>query len=207
MIRQKYLIQHCAVILVAAGESKRLGRPKQLLTYHGDSMINRILKIICATVPYPIFCVLGASAKLIQAQLPAIDVTVVNNPDWKEGMSSSIKVGLQHALTNHPDLDGILLLVCDQPYISTDTITALFEVQKKMDTPIAASHYNGVSGTPALFHKSFFNELSNLTGDIGAKKIIVKAGDKVTTLAFENGKFDIDTIEDYQVLLNEFSKK
>lgn len=206
MIHQKYFIQNCAVLLVAAGESKRLGRPKQLLIYHGDSMINRILKIMRATVPYPIFCVLGAWANTIQEQLPAIDISVVNNPDWKEGMSSSIKIGLQHALMNHPDLDAILLLVCDQPYISADTIIALFALQKKMDTPIAASFYNGIVGTPAIFHKSFFDDLCSLTGDIGARKIIANAGDKVATLAFENGKFDIDTNDDYQVLLKELSK-
>lgn len=200
---QRYNINHGAVLIIAAGESKRMGSPKQLLKYQGETLINKIIKLVNDTLSFPIHVVLGANAEIIQSQLPSISLNVIINNDWKEGMASSIRVGLAAALTGNPALEGVLMLVCDQPYINANTLKSLLELQKENDTPMAAAYYNNVLGTPALFHKIIFDDLLSLQGDMGAKRIIQSRPTEVVKLHFEKGLLDIDTKEDYQQLLKE----
>lgn len=202
---KRYPINHCAVLIIAAGESKRMGSPKQLLNVEGETLINRMIHIVKKAVSFPVYVVLGASAESIQAQLPKLDVKIVHNAHWQEGMASSIRIGLSTAITQKPDLQGILVVVCDQPYITESTITALLELQKEKDTPMAAAYYDHVMGTPGLFHQSIFNEILSLKGDMGAKKIIQSRPEEVAKLHFEKGLLDIDTKEDYQALLKEIN--
>lgn len=200
---KRYPINHCAVLIIAAGESKRMGSPKQLLELEKETLINRITHIVKQAVNFPIYIVLGASAESIQVQLPKLDLIIVNNDHWQEGMASSISLGLTTAIAQNVHLDGVLLLVCDQPYITANIISSLLQMQKEKDTPMAAAYYNDIMGTPALFHQSIFDELLSLKGDVGAKKIIQARPKEVAKLHFEKGLLDIDTNEDYQALLNE----
>ena len=202
---KRYLINHCAVLIIAAGESKRMGCPKQLLNIEGETLINRMIHIVKKAVSFPVYVVLGASAEIIQSQLPKLDVKIVHNAHWQEGMASSIRIGLNTAKEQNSALDGVMVVVCDQPYIIENTITALLQLQEEKDTPIAAAYYNDVMGTPALFHQSIFNEILALKGDMGAKKIIQSRPEEVAKLHFEKGLLDIDTKEDYQVLLKEIN--
>lgn len=200
---KQYPINHCAVLIIAAGESKRMGSPKQLLVVEGQTLINRIIHIVKRAVSFPVYVVLGASAESIQSQLPKLDVKIIQNAQWQEGMASSIRVGLSDAKAQNPNLEGVLIVVCDQPYITESTINTLLQLQKEKDTPMAAAYYDDVLGTPALFHKSIFNEILSLKGDMGAKKIIKSRPEEVAKLHFEKGLLDIDTKEDYQALLRE----
>lgn len=202
---KRYPINHCAVLIIAAGESKRMGSPKQLLNVEGETLINRMIHIVKKAVSFPVYVVLGASAESIQSQLPKLDVKIVLNAHWQEGMASSIRIGLNTAKAQNPALDGVMIVVCDQPYITENTITALLQFQEEKDTPIASAYYNDVMGTPALFHQSIFNEILALKGDIGAKKIIQSRPEEVAKLHFEKGLLDIDTKEDYQALLKEIN--
>lgn len=202
---KKYPINHCAVLIIAAGESKRMGSPKQLLNVEGQTLINRMIHIVRRAVSYPVYVVLGASAETIQAQLPKLDVKIVHNAHWQKGMASSICVGLNTAKAQNPALDGVMIVVCDQPYITESTITALLELQEEKDTPMAAAYYDHIMGTPALFHQSIFDEILSLKGDMGAKKIIQSRPEEVAKLHFEKGLLDIDTKEDYQALLKEIN--
>ncbi len=202
---KKYPINHCAVLIIAAGESKRMGTPKQLLNVEGETLINRMIHIVKKAVCFPVYVVLGASAETIQAQLPKLDIKIVHNAHWQEGMASSIRIGLNTAKAQNQALDGVMVVVCDQPYITENTITALLELQKEKDTPMAAAYYDQVMGTPALFHQTIFDEIISLKGDIGAKKIIQSRPEEVAKLHFEKGLLDIDTKEDYQALLKEIN--
>ena len=203
---KQYPINHCAVLIIAAGESKRMGSPKQLLVVEGQTLINRMIHIVKKAVSFPVYIVLGASAETIQAQLPNLEINILNNTHWQEGMASSIRVGLSDAKAQNPNLDGVLIVVCDQPYITESTITALLQLQKEKDTPMAAAFYGDKMGTPALFHQSIFNEILSLKGDMGAKRIIQSRPEEVAKLHFEKGLLDIDTKEDYQALLKEINK-
>ncbi len=196
-----YLIEHCGVLIVAAGESKRLGTPKQLLQFEGQSLINRLVSIVRESGSFPITIVLGAEAASIQGQLKDNNLNVVTNEDWREGMGSSISVGLKQMMDKETELDGVLILVCDQPFIKPESIQSLVDLQKKTVLPMAACFYENIIGTPALFHKSMFPKLLKLTGDIGAKKIMKEDIADVAKLNFEKGIIDIDTMEDYQKII------
>jgi molybdenum cofactor cytidylyltransferase len=198
----KCSIEQCGIIILAAGESKRLGSPKQLLSIDGSTLLARVAKTACELMTYPVIAVLGAHAEKISPTLNIPGITVVNNEDWQEGMASSIRKGLTSMVELYPQVDGIIILVCDQPYLSHDLIKALIEAQHNAGLPAAAAAYNGKLGTPALFHKSLFSALMLLSGDKGARKILEQMREDVVEVDFEMGDVDIDTQADYERLLN-----
>jgi molybdenum cofactor cytidylyltransferase len=198
----KYNIEHCGIIILAAGESKRLGNPKQLLSFGGNTLLARVAKTASESNLSPVIAVLGANAEKISATLNIPDIIVVKNDDWKEGMASSIRIGLSSMLELSPLVDGVLVLVCDQPYLNQHLIKALIEAQRDSGLPAAAASYGGKLGTPALFQKSLFSELMSLSGDTGARKILERKRENVVEVEFELGVVDIDTQEDYERLLN-----
>lgn len=199
----KYNIEHCGIIILAAGESKRLGKPKQLLSFDGNTLLTRVANTACESGLKPVIAVLGANDDKISTTLNIPGLMVVKNDDWKEGMASSIRIGLTSMLDLAPQVDGVIVLVCDQPYLNQDLIKALIEAQRDAGLPSAAASYGGKLGTPALFHKSLFPELMSLSGDTGARKILDKMRECVVTIDFQMGIVDIDTAEDYERLLNE----
>ena len=203
----QYNIDNCAVVIIAAGESKRLGTPKQLLLVEEDTLLNRLIKTVQRAVNFPIYLVLGANAEKIQAQLPHIEINVVENKDWQEGMGSSIRLGVQAILESAKKFDGVLILVCDQPYLTEAAIQDLVKLQAAKKTAITASFYANIAGTPALFHASIFPDLLALKGEQGARKIIQERDQELAKLQFEKGVLDIDTQDDYQQLLKEVSKQ
>ncbi|MFM6993684.1 MAG: NTP transferase domain-containing protein, partial [Sediminibacterium sp.] len=121
----QYKIDNCSVVIIAAGESKRLGLPKQLLLLDNDSMLNRLIKMVQKAVDFPIYLVLGANAEKIKAQLPNTNLNIVENNEWQEGMGSSIRIGVQTVIDSANKYDGVLILVCDQPYLSEAAIKDL----------------------------------------------------------------------------------
>jgi len=198
----KCSIEQCGIIILAAGESKRLGNPKQLLSFDGNTLLVRVANTACELMKYPVIAVLGAHAEKISPTLNIPGLNVVNNNEWQEGMASSIRKGLTSMVELYPQVDGIIILVCDQPYLSHDLIKALIEAQHNAGLPAAAAAYNGKLGTPALFHKSLFSALMLLSGDKGARKILEQMREDVVEVDFEMGDVDIDTQADYERLLN-----
>jgi len=198
----KYNIEQCGIIILAAGESKRLGNPKQLLSFDGNTLLARVAKTACESMMWPVIAVLGAHAEKIRPTLNIPDLNVVNNENWQEGMASSLRTGLTSMMELYAQVDGIIILVCDQPYLSHDLIKALIEAQRDAGLPAAAAAYNGKLGTPALFHKSLFSALLLLSGDTGARKMLERIRENVVEVDFEMGDVDIDTQADYERLLN-----
>ncbi|MFM2358234.1 MAG: hypothetical protein RLY16_226 [Bacteroidota bacterium] len=203
----QHTISHCGVVVVAAGQSKRLGRPKQLLMYDGKTLINRLLHMVHQAGQFSTVVVLGAAAVDIRQQMEDESSTIIINEQWEEGMGGSIKLGLTALLQQHPTVDGVMILVCDQPYLTAENIQALVQLQKETDLPIAACYYAQILGTPALFHQTYFSQLLNLKGDVGAKYIIQHHQSQVAALHFEKGMLDIDTEKDYQQLIDTASGK
>ncbi len=196
-------IKNCGIIIIAAGQSKRLGVPKQLLMYEGKTLINRLIDNIKTTFNFPMVLVLGAYAEKIKSQLTNATINIIENDTWAEGMGTSIKAGLQEIIKKNAKIDGVVVLVCDQPFVNSNHILSLLALQKKSGKPIAACFYANVLGTPALFHQSVFPELLQLKGDVGAKKLINEKFEEVDKLHFEQGLLDIDTVEDYSKLIKE----
>ena len=160
-------------------------------------MISKVLKEVLHSNLGPVIIVLGSSAEMIQKQVSHESVQVVINTNWEEGMSSSIKMGIKAAIESDASIEGIVIAVCDQPFITASLIKNLVSEHESTGAPIVASTYKNTKGTPAYFHASIFDELLAITGDAGAKKIVEKDAGRVSTIPFPQGHIDIDTIDDY----------
>lgn len=196
-----HVIKHCGILILAAGSSSRMGKPKQLLAFGGTTLLAHVVKIARNSKLHPVVVVLGANEELIKNCLDVSQLIVVTNENWQEGMASSIVKGITFIKEKYPEVDGIIIAVGDQPHINETQLHQLLETQNKMGLPIAACSYAGVIGTPALFHQTVFPELMTLKGDVGAKKIIEKRIQDVVTINFDKGIIDIDTEKEYQDLL------
>jgi molybdenum cofactor cytidylyltransferase len=198
----QYRVKHCAIIILAAGKSNRLGSPKQLLPYRGKSLLQHTVHQAIQT-GLPVAVVIGANIEIVKQELKGFDVDVVENKKWNDGISASLSCGLEVSEKLIKHIDGIIFMVGDQPFVSTLLLDDLLKTQRETGLPIIASDYGDTLGTPVLFHKIFFEELMNLHGDTGAKKLIEKYKNLRTTVSFPKGKIDIDTKEDYEALLQE----
>ena len=201
MMASKNIIKsNCAIIILAAGASARLGRPKQLLPYQGKSLLEHAVDIANDSDASPVIVVLGAGAAELEKMIDEKKLHIVENEEWQEGIASSIRCGMNTLKRVALLSDAVILMVCDQPHIETSVINELIATQKKTGKPIVASRYGDTMGTPVLFFKSMFAELLELEGDKGAKKIIDKYPTELAAIAFPLGELDIDTEEDYKTL-------
>jgi len=198
----RYLVEQCAIVVLAAGASSRLGSPKQLLVYKGRSLLQHAADAALQTSLRPVVIVVGANSDATKKQMEGMKVEIAENEAWQEGMASSLRCGLAAVQKMKPETDGIIFMVCDQPYVNKSLLENLLLTQHKTGLPIMASSYEGKLGTPALFHKSFFPELLELTGDVGARKLMVQHSDDVATVLFPKGDIDIDTAAEYEALKN-----
>jgi molybdenum cofactor cytidylyltransferase len=191
------------LVILAAGASTRMGTPKQLLPYQGQSLIQRTVEMAVNSVCHPIVVVLGAHAARIQPELVAFDVQVIENLCWSEGISTSVRSGVKALQLENPTIEAIVICVCDQPFVSTQLINQLVENYGRSSSLIVASEYAGTLGVPALFHHTLFSELTTLSGDMGAKKIIQQHAQNTLKISCPKGAFDIDTPAAYKQLLQE----
>jgi molybdenum cofactor cytidylyltransferase len=185
------------IIILAAGNSSRLGRPKQLLQHQQGSMILHVATQAKAVEAALTLVVVGASGELVEAALQDAAVHTCLNPDWEQGMSTSIRTGLKALLLQAPNIDGCILSVCDQPYIKKAVFLNLIKAFEDWDAEIIASSYKDTEGTPVIFSAKYFTALMNLSGHEGAKKLLTKYETNVRLLPFPNGEVDIDTEDDY----------
>jgi molybdenum cofactor cytidylyltransferase len=190
--------KNIGLILLAAGASKRLGRSKQLLKYRGQTLLEHSLETALASMAETIVVVLGANAEQIGAGIKNDKVQVVINCEWKEGMASSIRSGIK-AITKI-GVEGIILMVCDQPYVTCDLLNELIAAHKKTGKQIVACSYQNTFGPPVFFHHSLFDKLLQLKGDVGARNIVKQHSDLVEVIPFAEGAVDVDTEADYQNL-------
>lgn len=185
------------IIILAGGNSSRLGQPKQLLTFNGKLLMDIVTEAAIISGITPVLAVVGGHAGQLAEKLK---VDFVINEQWKAGVSTSIVTGLSTMLERNSDLDSIILSVSDQPFISSAIFKALLETQQISGKGIVASQYAGTMGTPVLFTKKYFAQLLALSGNSGAKAIISENQYDLATIAFEKGYIDIDTMVDYSNL-------
>ena len=190
------------IVILAAGQSSRMGTPKQLLTYNGNSLIDKVIDTAISSNLSPVVLVLGAFKAEIEVNILRDGISIVENTQWNEGMAGSVRIGLEKLIEISPNIEGVIFMVCDQPFVNTEILEALIKIQAETGFDAAACRYNGKIGTPALLLKSHFNALFQLKGDTGARKILLENSEKVAIVDFDAGIFDIDTPEDYQKLTN-----
>jgi len=188
-------------ILLAAGASRRLGRPKQLVRVAGETLLERTLRVVRESGAGPTLAVLCAHRDAIQTAIDLAAVRVVVNPEWEQGIATSIRVGLRAAQEQVSDATGILMLVCDQPKLNAEHLRILIAVHERAVEPsIVASLYAGIAGIPAIFPASQFSRLLGLQGDAGARYLLRDPGCPLISVPFEGGEVDLDTPYDLAAL-------
>lgn len=187
-----------AAIVLAAGGSSRMGSPKQLLRVGGVSLVRRASAAALASRCQEVFVVVGAAAQEVREQLSDMTVKLVGNPHWEEGLSGSIRVGIEAARTRLPAFDAAILLPVDQPGLTADLLDALIAAFETKRSSIVACRYAGTLGTPALFSQRHFADLVALRGDRGAKPLLESRPAELAQIPFPDGSIDLDTPEDYQ---------
>lgn len=183
--------------MLAAGTSARLGKPKQLLPYNGQSLLQYQIQVAADANAGPTVVVLGAYAELLKNQIEHNNVHLVVNAEWAEGMASSIRCGVKCLTEINPSAEGAILMVCDQPYVNVPLLNDLITAHQKTGKPIITCSYGNTFGPPTLFHKCMFPELLQLEGDVGARNVIRQHAGDVEVILFPEGSLDVDTEADY----------
>ena len=181
------------LIILAAGQSGRLGQPKQNLVLQGKTLLQRAVETALASVCKPVVVILGANEEIIRPTIDPYRVKIIHNAEWREGMASSIRLGI--GTLQKSAITSAILMLCDQPFVSANLLNEL--AKHRLDADIIACAYDDTLGTPVLFSSACFDELQLLTGDGGAKKLLLKHPETVISVAFPLGGIDIDTSEDY----------
>lgn len=189
------------VLILAAGGSSRLGRPKQLLKWRNSNLLQNAVNTATDSDASRTVLVLGAYFSEIILEIETNNVEVFKNETWKNGLGNSIAFGVKSVLEKYPETDGVLVMLADQPLIDRSYLNTLinsFEINKKQI--IASTYVNKKYGVPVIFDKHYFKELISLNDDEGAKHIITKYISNVTSKKHDVLFGDIDTFDDYERL-------
>ncbi|QKZ11597.1 NTP transferase domain-containing protein [Spirosoma sp. KUDC1026] len=185
-----------ATIILAAGGSTRLGQPKQLLAIDQTTLIRHMAQQALALEAGPVTVVLGGNQEQIQPELDQLPVHVAPNTNWQSGLASSIQTGLQSLQSS--SFDAFLILLTDQPYVTTKLLQQLIDTYWQTGRGIVACRYGdtGPLGVPALFARRYEAEFAELTGDIGARKLIQHYQNDCADVLFPQANIDLDTWDD-----------
>ena len=186
-------------IILAAGESSRLGYPKQFLLHHEKTLIERAVE--AAELCRPIVVIGGRDYAKVAEVLKGSPAIIIENTEWESGIGTSIRRGVDEALGLSPELNALLLMVCDQPFVTPDLIATLIERRIRSNRSIIACRYSDTLGVPAIFDRSLFPRLRSLPDDSGAKRIIQSNRENVEGVDFPGGEIDIDTETDRESYL------
>lgn len=178
------------LVVLAAGASRRLGEPKQLLSLDGESLVHRCTRAGLATRPSQSVLVLGAVPDQVAASVADLPITPLPCPDWQRGIGASLATGLR-ALRE--DIDGALVLVCDQPALEAPHLQALVAAWRRAPARAAASAYAGVLGVPALLPRAWFGELASGRDDRGARGLLRQHAETVSAVPAPALALDLDT--------------
>jgi len=186
-----------SIIILAAGASQRLGQPKQLVQYQGQSLILRAIQSAESLVPHEIIVITGAEAKAVQAEARKTGAQCINNPDWREGMGTTIAKGAQSV---DGTSQGLMILLCDQWRMLPEDLQLLVKTWRTDSSQIICSATQDRCGPPVIFPASCLKELSVLTGDHGAHSVLDMHRELVNRVTLQNAAFDLDTPSQLQDL-------
>lgn len=195
-------------ILLAAGESKRMGKPKLLLNLEKTNIINTTIDNLLKSEIYELIIVLGHEAQKIENSVSTQDkrIKFVTNKNYREGMSTSIKRGV---LTTSKESEAFLIALGDQPLISPKLINRLIEKYQSSKLGIVTVMHQSLRGHPVLISKKYVKEILSLNGDIGARDLLKQHLDDTGSINIESSEefFDIDKTQDYEELKKIFERK
>jgi len=188
-----------AGIILAAGTSSRMGKPKQLLTYKGKTLLNWVLETAIQSSLSRVVLVLGHSAAEIQKTLDYPNIPIIFNAQYHQGQSSSIRHGI-NAL--EPSTNAAMFLLGDQPLIKTATINALISSYTEKQSLITVPTFQGKRGNPVIFDRRLFPQLETLSGDSGGRVLFDENVDQIAIVEVDDPGIlmDVDSFEDYEKL-------
>ncbi|HEU0031436.1 MAG TPA: NTP transferase domain-containing protein [Kofleriaceae bacterium] len=197
MLRDRTRALHAsvAIAVLAAGASRRLGHPKQLVELAGVPLVRHVAATCAALRAGPVGVVLGAHADQVEPALEALAVARIANPRWEEGIAASIRAAIAWARST--GADAVIVALGDQPRIATEQLAKLRGAWLA-GAAIAASRHGDVVGAPAIFDRSRWPMLEQLTGDRGAGALL--RDPDVVTIDCPDAALDVDTVEDLKLL-------
>jgi molybdenum cofactor cytidylyltransferase len=188
-----------SAIVLAAGESSRMGRPKQMLAWRGKTLLRHVLDSLIDSDADEIVLVLGYEAEAIRNSLTDLQIKIVINPDYKLGMASSLRAGL---LAIDPGSEAFLVLLADQPGIGPEIVNRLIRGFRQADPRrgIVRPVYRGRQGHPVLIGAQYLQEALQLKGDVGARQILIDHPDDILEIDVDQDAIleDIDTPDEYR---------
>ena len=186
-----------AVVVLAAGASRRLGEAKQLVEVGGERLLERAVRVAGEAKLGPVVVVLGALAGRVAAECDLRRAWVVVNSGWEEGMGSSVRAGVE-LVAGMPEVNGVVVMTCDMPEVSAGHLRGLVDSTHRgamngaPGETVVGSGYGGKVGVPAYFPRAVFGKLMELRGDAGARELLRGA----RCVELERGEVDVDTAED-----------
>ena len=185
------------IIVLAAGASRKMKEPKQLLEFEGKTLLRRAVETAIESICKPVVVVLGANFEKTFSEIKDLPVEICFNENWQSGLSSSIKTGIENLLEIEPDISAVMFTFADQPFVTAKHINHFAERFYESKSAIIAAKYNGAIGVPGLFAKEIFDDFFELSGDKGAKLILEKRREMLETIELTEAAFDIDTQQDF----------
>ena len=193
--------QKIAVIILAAGKSSRIDKIKQLLPWKSKTLIENIIDIALSTNSFEIFVVLGSSYNKISKIICDYKIKLIYNKLWQKGIGESLSLAIKKIIKHPINFDGALIILGDQPLISSEYLNKMIEDFYKNRKYIIATKYKKSFGVPAIFGNIFFKKLTRLNKDFGAKKIMSDNKKFLKLIKVNHSELnDIDTLKDYQNL-------
>ncbi len=191
-----------AIILLAAGSSSRMGQSKQLLSIEGKPLLLKSAEAALGARATKTIVVLGSGDEAHRKIIDHLPFEIIFNPDWEKGMGTTLKIGLSSALRAVPKMEAVMMVVCDQPLITSLHLNTLIQKYRTTKNAIVASAYANTIGVPALFDRSLFQKLLAMEDGHGAKNILEDMAESVLSIDFPEGAIDLDTPEDYRAFIN-----
>ncbi|SED17707.1 molybdenum cofactor cytidylyltransferase [Tenacibaculum sp. MAR_2009_124] len=184
-----------AIVILAAGKSSRMGTAKQLLPYRHTTLLGWTIEQALKIVNTEVICITGAKREIVEKSISTYPITIIHNSNFQNGLSASIKVGIRYV--SQKDFDNVLIILADQPFVTNGYLKEIISKSCMDPEKIIASNYGNRIGVPALFPRRFYQHLSKLTGDKGAKELLSKHSDNILKMPKVN-LIDIDTQEEYE---------
>ena len=175
-----------------------MGSPKQLLRLDGESLVRRAATTALASRCTRVLVVIGANAEAVAREIEDLAVERVENAHWAQGISSSIRAGVETAAAAQPVADAVLITLADQPNVTSALLDRLIAAGVTAPAGLVACEYAGTLGAPALFDRRHFDALRELSGDRGGKALLAAHAEAVVRIPFAAAAIDLDTPDDYE---------
>ena len=195
-----------AILILAAGESKRMHGIKQVLPWKNTTLLGNAIEQASQSKGNAVYVVLGANANMIAPTIAHYNIQTIENKNWKNGLGNSIAAGVNFIKENQLHYDAILITLADQPLLTADYYNLLIDTYSQKEAKIIASETNNTPSVPAIFDAIYFEKLSQLNQDQGAKDILLASENEVFVVRSNANLMDIDTLTDYEKVYDSFGK-